>query len=95
MAVLFIKLTNGDDVLSEATVKDNGDVELNNPARLGITHQGVGIGPMNPFVTEKKFTIKADHVLYTATPEAEIVNAYNEKFGTGIVMPPSGLILPH
>jgi hypothetical protein len=88
MAIQFVKMLDGDDVVAE--VEKIGDTYvLHSPAKLMITQQGLGMMPMNPFVTDKKITVPASFVIYTATLEDEIRNAYNEKFGSGIIVAPS------
>ncbi len=92
MPVLFLKMLDGEEVVSEATKSEAGYV-LTNPAKLMLSHQGLGMMPYNPFVSDKSITLPESFVVYTATPEDEIRNAYNEKYGSGIVTAPAGLIL--
>ncbi len=89
--IKYVKLQDGDDVIADVEFVENG-LKLKNPARLAITQQGLGMMPMNPFITDKEITIPEHFVVYTATPEDEIRNAYNSKFGSGLVVPSSNLI---
>jgi len=93
MAVAFVKLFDGDDVVADVEKNADGSVVLTSPAKLMLTPQGLGMMPMNPFVSDKKFTLPANFVVYTATPDDEIKNAYNAKFGSGLVIAGSSSIL--
>lgn len=73
---------------------------LKNPARLMMfpTEEGMGLGisPWCPYANKEEFKIDSKHVLLVIdeldVPEA-IRNKYNDEFGSGIITPPTGLIL--
>ena len=91
MPVLFLKLMDGEDVIADAE-EVNGGMKLKSPARLALTPQGLGMMPMNPFITDKEILIPQNFIVYTGTPDDEIKNAWNQKFGSGLIVPSSGLL---
>jgi hypothetical protein len=92
MSVLFIKLSSDEDIISE-TEENEEFLILINPARIAFTRDGVGIGEMNPFIKDKKITVSKKFVVYHGTPTDEILNAYNSKFGSGLIVAGGGLIV--
>jgi len=90
MNIKFIKLVSGEDVLSEVEEKD-GEYVLKNPTRIIATREGIGLGPLNPLMKDDKITVRKEHVVYIGEPDDEIRNGYNQQFGSGIVLPPTGL----
>lgn len=90
--VVLVKLNNGEEVVADYSVKDKV-VTLKNPARFMIAQDGIGMMPWVPLSNEKSFKIDASLVMFTAAVDVEIKNAYNERFGSGVVlatsMPPT------
>jgi hypothetical protein len=91
MPVLFLKMNDGEDVIADAEQADGG-WKLTNPVRLAMTGNGLGMMPMNPFITDKEVTIPNNFIVYTGNPDDEIKNAYNQKFGSGLIVASSGLL---
>lgn len=89
--IRFVKLLTGEDLVADITVTDD-KYELKHPMRYIPTREGIAMGPLVPFMKSEKVEVLASHVVFTAVPDDDVVNAYNEKFGTGIVLPPSGLV---
>ncbi len=96
MAIKFAKLMNDEDIVAdiEDSAADATKFTFKNPARLVITHQGVGMMPMNPFMKAKSVEIPKSYIVYTTDVDDEISNAYNAKFGGGIVFAPAGTQIP-
>ena len=96
MAIRFAKLLNDDDIVADISGCDGDDTKLTFkvPIRLVITQQGVGMMPMNPFMKAKSIDLPKSFVVYTCELDDDIVNAYNAKFGSGIVVVPSGTQIP-
>jgi hypothetical protein len=91
MPVLYLKLNDGEDVIADCE-ETNGGMKLKGPARLIPTPQGLGMMPMNPFIVDKEITLPQNFIVYTGTPDDEIKNAWNQKFGNGLIVPGSGLL---
>jgi hypothetical protein len=91
MPVLYLKLHDGEDVVADVE-ETHGGMKLKNPARLAFTQQGIAMMQMCPFVTDKEITIPSNFIVYTGTPEDEIKNGYNAKFGSGLVVASGSLL---
>lgn len=89
MKIEYFKLVTGEDVISMA--ETTGDIViLKNPMIFAISREGVGMMPFAPFAKESKMSINKCHILAFGEPEDDIKNAYNSKFGSGIVLASSG-----
>lgn len=87
--VHLLKLTTGEDIVSEAS--NEGNVwTLKNPARILLTQQGVGMIPFAPFAKGEKIVIREEHVVFHTEVEQEVANAYNAQYGNGIVIAGGG-----
>lgn len=91
METKFLKFVTDDDVIAQVEEQETS-YKLKNPAKLIITHEGIGLGPLNPFVTSKEIEVKKEHVVYVGEPETEFKNAYNSQFGSGIVTAPASAL---
>lgn len=83
--VKLVKMVSGEELISEHELNCTKHI-LKNPVKIVITQAGIGMMPFSPFSKSDTFTIDDKHVIYTAEAEEEIVNSYNEKFGSGIVI---------
>jgi hypothetical protein len=91
MEVRFFKLITGEEVLAKAKY-DVNMWHLKNPVKLAFTQQGVAMMPYAPLLKVEEVTIRIEHVLFHGEVAEEVFNAYNSKFGSGIVLAgPSGL----
>lgn len=88
--VHFLKLTTGEEVIADTEIGD-GVYKLKTPIKIGIAREGLAMMPFSPFLKDETITIRQEHVLFIGEPDDEIRNAYNSKFGSGIVLPPPGL----
>lgn len=86
MKVLCVKLTTGEELASQVEEKD-GFYELKNPIRLLLTPQGISTMPFLPYCKDG-ITVSIDkaHVMFTAELDLEVLNAYNQQYGSGIVL---------
>lgn len=84
MNVKYIKLVTGEDLVS-GLKEENDYYLLSNPTRLVISQEGMGLMPFSPFTKSEEIKIKKDHVIFIDDLEEEIQNAYNARYGTGIV----------
>ena len=92
MALKFVKLTNGEEFVAD--VEDGskkGMIKIGNPIRFLIAPDGVGAIPYLPFCKNKDHEIDSKLVMLMDEVESEIYNAYQERFGTGIVLSTNSL----
>ena len=94
MAVKLLRLKSGEDVVADVK-EENLEREYTKvklPAMLvPMGGQGqqmqMALAPWLPFSDDKEFTIPSDWILITSEPAQDIVNNYNQMFGSGIVVP--------
>ena len=94
MAVKLLRLKSGEDIVAEHVQGKIGqNITIENPAMLMPMSDGrgnqvqVGLAPWMPFSAEKRFDGPGDWVLLLTEPAPDIVNNYNQVFGSGIVVP--------
>ena len=94
MAVKLLRLKSGEDIVAEHVQGKIGqNITIENPAMLMPMGDGrgnqvqVGLAPWMPFSAEKRFDVPGDWVLLLTEPAPDIVNNYNQIFGSGIVVP--------
>lgn len=90
MTVKMIKLVTGQDILTEVKKEFDDVLTLKNPVLIGIipTREGPGINLMDWLMLSesKEKSIKKDHCILIDDPPVELLNIYNENFGSGIVL---------
>jgi hypothetical protein len=97
MDIKVLKLVNGDEIICGVEYKDN-TVVIDHPARIMLMQSedgGVGCSLIPWFFhsSQTQYPIQKSHIIIDVDPQEELRNAYSEQFGSGIVTPPSGLIL--
>lgn len=97
MNIKILKLVNGDDLVSNIEKKES-KIILKNPARMMMfpTEEG-GMGmalvPWLPYTNKEDFEIAEDKIIIEIDPDEEMRNQYNENFGSGLMTPPTDLII--
>ena len=94
MAVKLLRLKSGEDIVADVK-EENLEREYTKvklPAMLvPMGGQGqqmqMALAPWLPFSDDKEFTIPTDWILIISEPALDIVNNYNQMFGSGIVVP--------
>ena len=87
--IKILKLTTGEEVIADVE-NLSGEWALKNSIRLIISDQGVGMMPIAPFAKSDTVTLKDIHIMYQTDPDSELLNAYNSKYGSGIVIAGAG-----
>lgn len=89
------RLVTGEDVIADVTETENS-ITAKEAFRIVVqqTQQGFGLGLMPLVFANPETTIEVDKskILYTYDPVDEVTSQYR-KFTTGLVTPPSNLIL--
>lgn len=89
MNIKFVKLITGEDLVGDIEEGDVG-ITIKNPLMLIPTPKnGVAMVSYPIVKIEDKISIYREHVLFVATPGIDLVNFYNQKFGSGLVVPPA------
>ena len=95
--IQLIKIITGELVIADVT-ENTGvagtitSLTLKNPMVILLGERGLGMSPLAPFIENDKLEILIDKVIFRGKADAEIVNPYNAKFGSGIVTAPAGII---
>ena len=95
MAVKLLRLKSGEDIVGEIVRENEELIVISNPAILmPVSHSPgrqdqiqIGLAPWIPFSEEKEFKLPRDWILLITIPAQDIVNNYNQIFGSGIVVP--------
>lgn len=89
MNVKIVKLSTGEDAICEVVNITTDSITIKNPMRLVPVGQGqLGIMPLVIGAEENKnIVINRNHVLFIVEAEQDIINNYNSKYGSGIVLP--------
>ena len=95
MVVKLLRLKSGEDIVGEVIRENEELITISNPAILmPVSHSPgrqdqiqIGLAPWIPFSEEKEFKLPRDWVLLITIPAQNIVNNYNQIFGSGIVVP--------
>ena len=96
--IQIVKLTTGEDIMGDVESQEvegkEGFLLINKPAIIMMmpkpgsdTDFGVGLAPYAPFSKDHKVPVFPQHVVSVYDPGKEILNAYNEKYGSGIIQP--------
>lgn len=91
--VRIFKLMSGEEVIGELVQSElmiSTKVQVKNPAKILVSQQGVGMIPFCMLSKDQVVDINQDHVTCITTPEDEVANGYNSKFGSGIVIATGG-----
>ena len=95
MNLKLLRLKSGEDIVVE--LLDGKDSQqhmvVKNPAMLMPMSDGrgnqvqMGLAPWMPFSASKEYEIPKDWIIVITEPLKDIVNNYNQVFGSGIVVP--------
>ena len=84
--IRLVKLKSGEEIIGDVTVIDK-DVIICNPCQIMPTDQGLGFTPWPPFAKHDNVTVKMDWVICITDPVDQARDAWNSKFGSGIILP--------
>lgn len=88
MEIKVIRLVNGEEIIGDWVSGADNSYTLRKPAIVQMmpTQTGVNIGlfPFAPYAEETTFEFRRDHVVTTFTPDTDLLNNYNQMFGSGI-----------
>lgn len=99
MSIKIFKLTNNEEIIADHDKKDGDMLVLEKPARIALmpTQDNTGIAmaliPWIPYSEDKEVKIKPSHILIEVNPTDEIIRQYRKNFGSGLVTPPTDIIV--
>ena len=91
--IKLLRLKSGEDIVGDIIGENSEYLIVKNPAMLMPVGDGrggsvqIGLTPWMPFSSTKDFELPREWVLITTEPAQDIVNNYNQVFGSGIVVP--------
>lgn len=91
MSVKLIRLVTGEMLLADTT-DNGGNYSFKKPAWIAQVKPGeFALVPWLPLAKEDVVEISKDKVIYCLEPETGILNEYSTGFGSGLLMPNSGV----
>lgn len=93
-----LKLISGDEVIADIDEGIEGLVILKKPLQIMmIPNQnnqfGIGLAPFCPYAKDDMVPLRSGAVLSIFEPETGMLNEYNSRYGSGIVVPESKIII--
>ena len=93
-----LKLISGDEVIADIDEGIEGLVILKKPLQIMmIPNQnnqfGIGLAPFCPYAKDDIIPLRSGAVLSIFEPETGMLNEYNSRYGSGLVVPESKIIV--
>jgi len=96
--IMMVRLINGEELIAKVQLADDM-LQIIKPA--GIVMQGdpstgraqMGLVDFLPMASKKEISLHVSKILFTYEPMADVENAYNSMFGSGLVVPQKKSIL--
>ena len=89
--VKLIRVVTGEEIIAELLSEDDDTITVQNGLVVLPTNQGVGFAPWATVISKEKpeVTMNRKHVVYVAEVQEDVVNKYNEMFGSKLKLPES------
>ena len=97
MNIKVLALVNGQEIIGQVTFS-NGTYTVKEFAMVALVpsreqgKMGYAIMPWMPYAEDDKVNISASHVLTEVTPRVDLINYYNQLFGSGIQIASAGML---
>lgn len=98
--VKCVKLISGDEIIADVSEFDDGNlVVLSKPLLIMMVPQGqnnqfgIGLAPFCPYAKDGIVPIRGGAIVSIFDPEVGMLNEYNSRYGSGLVIPESKLIV--
>jgi hypothetical protein len=93
-----LKLISGDEVIADIDEGIEGLVILKKPLQIMmIPNQnnqfGIGLAPFCPYAKDDMVPLRSGAIITIFDPETGMLNEYNTRCGSGLVVPESKIIL--
>ena len=97
MTIEVLRIVAGEEIIGD--VKDDGGdlIVVENPAVVAVVPAQDGtmqvrLGPLSPSSDDTRFALDKSNILYRVTPKTDLLNYYNQIFGSGLIMPDSNIV---
>lgn len=96
--VKVIKLISGEEIIADIDESIDGLVILKKPLMIMMVPNqnnqfGIGLAPFCPYAKDEIVPIRAGAIVTIFEPETGMKNEYNVRYGTGLVVPESKIIV--
>ena len=96
--VKVIKLISGEEIIADIDESIDGLVILKKPLMIMMVPNqnnqfGIGLAPFCPYAKDEVVPIRAGAIVTIFEPDAGMKNEYNVRFGSGLVVPESKIIV--
>ena len=93
-----LKLISGEEIIADIDEGIEGLVILKKPLQIMmIPNQnnqfGIGLAPFCPYAKDDVIPLRSGAVLSIFEPETGMLNEYNSRYGSGLVVPESKIII--
>jgi hypothetical protein len=97
-SVMVVRFFTGDEVIGKVSAFGQHNIVIKKPAAI-VMQQGangkasMGLLDYLPMAKNKEIVVSSANVLFVYEPMVDVENAYNTSFGSGLVIPKSGLTI--
>ena len=98
-SVMVVRFFTGDEVIGKVSAFGQHNIVIKKPAAIVMQPGANGKASMGlldylPMAKNKEIVVSSSNVLFVYEPMVDVENAYNQSFGSGLVLPKSGLTFP-
>jgi hypothetical protein len=80
-----VKLISGDEIIADVSEFDDGN--------LVVLSKPIGLAPFCPYAKDNIVPIRGGAIVSIFDPETGMLNEYNTRYGSGLVVPESKIII--
>jgi hypothetical protein len=96
--IKVIKLISGEEVIADIDENIDGLVILKKPLQIMLIPNqnnqfGIGLAPFCPYAKDEVVPIRAGAIVTIFEPDTGMKNEYNVRYGSGLVVPESKIIV--
>ena len=93
-----VKLLSGDEIIADIDETIDGLIILKKPLQIMMIPNpnnqfGIGLAPFCPYAKDDMVPIRSGAVITIFEPETGMLNEYNTRCGSGLVVPESKIII--
>jgi hypothetical protein len=95
-SVMVVRFFTGDEVIGKVSAFGTNHMLIKKPAGIVMQPGANGKASMGlldylPMAKNKEIVVSSSNILFVYEPMIDVENAYNTSFGSGLVLPKSGL----
>ena len=95
-SVMVVRFFTGDEVIGKVSAFGQHNIVIKKPAAIVMQPGANGKASMGlldylPMAKNKEIVVSSSNILFVYEPMLDVENAYNTSFGSGLVIPKSGL----